>query len=78
VSVVRGVYVVNLENGSMGLLEASTLRQAMRQAYREQGTDNVASVQPATKDDIEWVGAMGGWVPNAGRRSRREVAKAGA
>ncbi len=31
---------------------------------RREGTANVKSIRNATKEDVEWVQAMGGYVPN--------------
>ena len=69
------IYAVNLDNGCIGLLAAPTIARAWRQANDEEGRNHVESVRMATPDDISWVASMGGYVPDAGRRSRREAAK---
>lgn len=35
-----------------------------RQIEREMGTDNVRLIRNATEEDVSWVRAMGGYVPD--------------
>jgi len=59
---VKGHYYVSLVGGICGIRTAANLQQAKRNALREDGTNNVEYVRPATEEDVAWVTAMGGGV----------------
>ena len=60
------IYYVDLYDGYCGLSGES--KSAILRRY---GTDNVRSITPATQDQIAWVRAMGGYVPEQkGRRTK--------
>ena len=46
-----------------GIRVAYNIQQARKNALREEGESNVMDIRKATKEDIGWVGAMGGRVP---------------
>jgi hypothetical protein len=46
-----------------GIRAAKNIAQAKKEALIENGTRNLKSVRPATKEDVSSVKAMGGWVP---------------
>lgn len=54
------IYYVEMKNGYCGLTDNK------QQVIREEGTNNVKSITPATKEQIAWVQAMGGYVPTQG------------
>lgn len=54
------IYYVELTNGYCGLADNK------QQVIREEGTNNVKSITPATKEQIAWVQAMGGYIPTQG------------
>lgn len=64
---VKGVFYVSLHGGYCGLLEARTLQSATKLARELNGTSNLQSVRPATRDDVQHIRAMGGWVPEVCR-----------
>ena len=57
------VYTVELWGGHIGLVTAETLKKAKCEAIDEEGKNNVSDVRLATEEEIEWVRAMGGYVP---------------
>lgn len=59
----KGYYVVKLYGGMMGIIRATSLKNAKNLAIKEQGTMNVASICKAKEEDINWVKAMGGHIP---------------
>lgn len=47
-----------------GIRDYRDLRSAIRGITKEVGTaNNPANIRKATKEDIEWVKAMGGFIP---------------
>ena len=50
-----------------GLHVAHDLNQAEQELRAEHGWANFKFVREAEKDDIAWVGSMGGWVPQEAR-----------
>lgn len=69
----RYIKYVGLEGGYCALSTAS--KKAILDAH---GRDNVTVIRPATKDEVEWVRAMGGHVPEDVRRAGRLSRAAGA
>ena len=61
--------IVYFESGlGCGVRESKSLEQAKREILREVGTDEgVTLVQKATDENIDWVRAMGGFVPKSKR-----------
>ena len=57
------LYYVDTEFGC-AIRAASDIDEARRAALREVGSNGYKSVRPAKTEDIEWVKAMGGYVPN--------------
>ena len=60
------IYKINLCSGHVGLIYAKSKPVANRRAICEWGA-NVKSVESATPEDVEWVRAMGGNVPEIER-----------
>lgn len=57
------VYYVEV-NGSICYLETNdNIRDVRWNARQEWGSDNLTTVRQATQDDIDYIGGMGGWVP---------------
>lgn len=56
------IFYVETDRGA-GLSMARNLAAAEKEALREAGTEGFKLVREATKEDIEHVRAMGGWVP---------------
>ena len=56
------IYYIENDYGC-GLSAAKDLESARHAALRENGTNHFRLVRKATKDDIAWVRAMGGYVP---------------
>ena len=57
------IYYGELYSGHCTLFEARNLQQAWSTFAREEGTNNARGVRKASKEDIEWVRGMGGYVP---------------
>lgn len=57
------IYYADTDRGC-ALRAANSLAQARAQFNREVGSDNVQVVRVATQEDIDWVEAMGGEVPD--------------
>jgi len=58
----RGHYYVSLDGGLCSVRKFANIRQARRQILKEQGTDNVCYVRPATQEDLDWHKGMGGHI----------------
>jgi len=58
------IYYVELYGGRCGLRVAASLGQATREALKTEGSNNVSGVSLATDEEISWVKAMGGYVPD--------------
>ena len=56
-------YFIELYNGHCTLLKAKDLDEATNVCWHYNGKSNTKLVRPATQDDIDWIRAMGGWVP---------------
>ena len=56
------IFYFELQQGC-GLAVAEDIEQARAELKAEHGWANFKSVREATKDDIAWVGSMGGYVP---------------
>jgi len=59
----KKLYYVETDCGC-GIRTAESIEQATRDAVRECGTDNFKRVQEATEENVEWVRAMGGYIPD--------------
>lgn len=70
------IYKVTLRSGYCGLIEAGSLRSAQSEAVREEGTANVESVVPATKEDVMWIRTMGGFLPAGAQKLLEKEATA--
>ncbi len=46
----------------MAIVKAERIEKAIADAKAENGSRNIKSVTPATKEDIAWFGAMGGYI----------------
>lgn len=57
------LYTATLYGGYCYLVKASSIDNARKQALSEQGSCNLQHIAPASDEDIEWVRAMGGQVP---------------
>ena len=57
------LYYIELVGGNCGIREAKSKTQAWVNLCREEGTNNAQGVRLATKDDIEWIRGMGGYIP---------------
>lgn len=57
------IYAVTLYGGYVSLVKAFSLEAAHSIACLDDGRSNVQGVRLATKEDIEWVRAIGGAVP---------------
>lgn len=53
-----------MTNSGQAIYEADSIAEARRDAADDVGKNNVLSVKRATKEDLDWVAGMGGWVPN--------------
>lgn len=60
------VYCGRTERG-MTLVVADTRTDAFDQVAQEVGYGEIQSVQLATAEDVSWIKAMGGWVPEEAR-----------
>ena len=56
------LYYVESDYGC-GIREAYSLEQAWKNLKEEEGTNHARKVRKATKEDIAWVEAMGGYIP---------------
>lgn len=56
-------YYLIQTNLGLAVNEAKNLRQARKVARQEEGTAHLIAVTPATRRQLEWVRAMGGWLP---------------
>lgn len=61
-----GLYVIETDYG-IGLTETRTVQQAAREGRADVGNSYFRSARKATKEDIAWVAAMGGYIPPRGR-----------
>ena len=52
------IYYIEFRNGYCGLSQ-----EPKRTILRRHGTENVGSISPATAEQIDYVRAMGGYVP---------------
>lgn len=59
---VPGHYYVSIDGGNCGIRKAKSLREAKATALREEGTNHLDYVRPATEEDVAWVLGMGGTV----------------
>lgn len=59
----KKIYKATLYGGYVYLIKASSYEDARKEALSEQGSCNVQHVELATQEDIDWVKAMGGVVP---------------
>lgn len=61
------------------LIEASSRKQALEDAYYDEGRNNVNSVREATPEDVQWIAAIGGYVPDAAKAMllKKKKGKAG-
>ena len=57
------LYYIEIVGGNCGIREAKSKTQAWANLRREEGTNNAKGVRLATKDDIEWIREMGGYIP---------------
>lgn len=57
------LYTATLYGGYCYLIKASSLEAANKQAMSESGSINVQGIRLANAEDIQWVTAMGGQVP---------------
>jgi hypothetical protein len=53
------------------LIEARTLKSAIREALGRHGSYHVRRVRPATVEDVRWISGMGGWVPEQAEKKIR-------
>lgn len=58
---------ITLSGGRCGLSTATN-----KDILASEGRANVASIRPATREDVEWVRAMGGHVPEGIVRKARQ------
>jgi len=58
----RGHYYYELHGGICSVRKFANIRQAKVEILKEQGTDNVRLVRPATVEDVDWHQAMGGHI----------------
>jgi hypothetical protein len=58
------LYYVSLYDGFCGLHANRTLRAAKSEVLKTKGTENLKSVSLATNEEIDWIKAMGGYIPN--------------
>lgn len=58
-----------------GIRSATNIQQARKSALAESGTSNFKSIRKATKSDVEWVRAMGGYIPEISHLTPREPDK---
>lgn len=56
------LFAVEVIGGRIGIISAPSIEVAKRRAFWEEGTANVQSIKPATKEEIAWVLAMGGHI----------------
>lgn len=61
--------------GRQGIIAAASLEKATRQAIEEEGRKNVTEVRAATQADLDWVTAMGGFVPEGRLANNQETLK---
>lgn len=73
----KKIYKVTLYGGYIGLISAVSLEEAKKKAMSEQGSANVQMVARASDEDIQWVKAMGGFIPDPMPRLPSEWAKKG-
>lgn len=59
----KQIYKVQLYGGYVGLIAADSLEAAKKAAMSDQGSANVTSVSLASEEDIAWVKAMDGKIP---------------
>lgn len=57
------MFYIELYSGHCALLKAKDLNEARHVAEHYNGKENIKDVRKATQDDIDWIRAMGGWVP---------------
>lgn len=55
----RTIMYISLHGTGCGLSTDSE-----KEIFRREGTSNVREVRPATQKDVDWVKAMGGYVPD--------------
>lgn len=66
------IYYYEINGGSCALHEAPNIDAARKYLLRTEGSNNLGVVRPATEKDIDWIGGMGGWVPDHGKRTNPE------
>ena len=59
----KKIYYVELQGGYCGLTIETSLKRTEKKATLEHGTRNLAGVHEATKEEIDGVRMMGGYVP---------------
>lgn len=71
----KRLWYIEVWNGSCGIRDYDTrsIQKAQQQAILEEGASNITKVRVATKDDIEMVRAMGGYVPGYDADKRQEA-----
>jgi hypothetical protein len=57
------LYLVTLHGGTQTVVSCTNVQQARKEAQQECGSRNVQFVTKATKEDVAWHRAMGGYVP---------------
>lgn len=73
----KQIYKVQLYGGYVGLIAADSLVDAQALARCDQGRSNVQSVTLANAEDLAWVKAMGGPVPDIKPKLPSEWAREG-
>ena len=53
-----------------GIREAKRLEQARKEALAEVGYSNFKFIRQATKEEVEWVRSMGGFMPERNTNDR--------
>jgi hypothetical protein len=61
--IMKQIYAVEIHGGFISLIAADSFEQARKQALADDGSGNVKSVKLASEEDIDWVRAMNGYVP---------------
>jgi len=61
------LYYVETDQGC-GIRYAKNIQQARKNLLEAEGYNHARGVRKATKEDINWVRGMGGYIPDMGKR----------